>query len=109
MQKDIYEEIVALRTKGIPAALATIIARKGATPRKDSTKMLIYADGRQLGTIGGGSIEAEVCREALQILEIGKPKLLTLKRARSFAEVLWRFMLNRFCRIRHFLFLAPDM
>ena len=78
MPKDIYEEIVALRSKGIPAALATIIARKGATPRKDSTKMLIYADGRQLGTIGGGSIEAEVSREALQILETGKPKLLTL-------------------------------
>ena len=78
MPKDIYEEIVALRSKGVPAALATIIARKGATPRKDSTKMLIYADGRQLGTIGGGSIEAEVCREALQLLKIGKPKLLTL-------------------------------
>jgi xanthine dehydrogenase accessory factor len=78
MSKDIYEEIVALRSKGTPAALATIIARKGATPRKDSTKMLIYADGRQLGTIGGGSIEAEVCREAVQILETGKPKLLTL-------------------------------
>ena len=40
--------------------------------------MLIYADGRQMGTIGGGSSEAQVCREALQILETGKPKLLTL-------------------------------
>jgi len=78
MARDIYEEIVSLRSRGIPAALATIIARKGATPRKDSTKMLVYADGRQFGTIGGGSIEADVCREALQILETGKPKLLTL-------------------------------
>jgi xanthine dehydrogenase accessory factor len=78
MPNDIYEEIVALRSKGIPSVLATIIGRKGATPRKDSTKMLIYADGRQLGTIGGGSAEAEVCREAAQIFETGKPKLLTL-------------------------------
>jgi xanthine dehydrogenase accessory factor len=78
MARDIYEEIVALRARGIPAALATIIARKGATPRKDSTKMLVYAGGRQFGTIGGGSIEADVFREALQILETGKPKLLTM-------------------------------
>jgi xanthine dehydrogenase accessory factor len=78
MSKDIYEEIVALRSKGIPAALATIISRKGATPRKDSAKMLISADGSQLGTIGGGSIDADVCREAQRIMESGIPKLMEL-------------------------------
>lgn len=78
MIKDIYEEIVSLRSKGIPSVLATIVGRKGATPRKDSTKMLVYADGLQLGTIGGGLVEAEVCREALQVFETGKAKLLAL-------------------------------
>ena len=78
MIKDIYEEIVALRSKGIPAALATIIRRKGATPRKDSAKMLIYADRSQLGTIGGGSIDADVCREAQLIMESGIPKLIAV-------------------------------
>ena len=78
MSKDIYEEIVALRTKGVPAALATIIGRKGATPRKDSAKMLIYSDGSQLGTIGGGSIDADVCREAQLIIASGTPRLMEL-------------------------------
>lgn len=78
MIRDIYEEIVSLRSEGIPSVLATIVGRKGATPRKDSTKMLVYADGRQLGTIGGGYVEAQVCREALQVFETGKPKLLAL-------------------------------
>ena len=77
MSKDLYEVIVDLRSKGIRAALATIIAQKGATPRKDAAKMLIYEDGRQLGTIGGGSTEAEVCREALRMIPTGKPKLLS--------------------------------
>jgi xanthine dehydrogenase accessory factor len=77
MSKEIYEEIVDIRFRGMHAALATIIAKKGATPRKSSAKMLIYEDGRQLGTIGGGSAEAAVCREALSIMETGKPKLLT--------------------------------
>jgi xanthine dehydrogenase accessory factor len=76
MSKDLYEEIVELRSKGSHAALATVIAHKGTTPRKDSAKMLVYGDGRQLGTIGGGSMEAEVCREARQIMETGRPRLL---------------------------------
>jgi xanthine dehydrogenase accessory factor len=77
MAMDLYEEIVALRSKGLRAALATIIVSKGATPRKDSAKMLVYEDGHRSGTIGGGFTEAEVCREALIILKTGKPKLLS--------------------------------
>jgi xanthine dehydrogenase accessory factor len=77
MSKDLYEEIVELRSRGTRAALATIIAHKGATPRKDSSKMLLYEDGRQMGTIGGGSVEAEVRREAQSTMETAKSKLLT--------------------------------
>ncbi len=77
MARDLYEEIVELRSKGLRAALATIIVTKGATPRKDSSKMLVYEDGRRSGTIGGGFTEAEVCREALLTLKTGKPKLLS--------------------------------
>lgn len=77
MPKDLYEEIVEIRSKGLRAALATIIVSKGATPRKDSAKMLVYEDGRRSGTLGGGFTEAEVCREALDTLKTGKPKLLS--------------------------------
>jgi xanthine dehydrogenase accessory factor len=76
MAEEIYERIVILRSKGIRAVLATIIARKGATPRKDAAKMLIDETGGQLGTIGGGSAEAEVIREARRIIQSGSTKLL---------------------------------
>ena len=76
MSEDIYEKIAILRSKGIRAVLATIIARKGATPRKDAAKMLIDETGGQLGTIGGGFAEAEVVREAGKVLLSGCPKLL---------------------------------
>lgn len=76
MAMDIYEEIVALRSRGQSAALATIIATNGATPRKDSAKMLVYEDGKKSGTIGGGFSEADVCREALNVLKTGKSRLL---------------------------------
>ncbi len=77
MERDIYEEIVDLRKKGLRAALATIISRKGSTPRKDAAKMLVYEDGRQLGSIGGGCTEAEVCREAMVTIRSERPKLLS--------------------------------
>jgi xanthine dehydrogenase accessory factor len=77
MPIDIYKEIYELRLKGLRASVATIILSKGATPRKDSSKMLIHADGRRSGTIGGGFTENEVCREALLALTTGKPKLLS--------------------------------
>jgi xanthine dehydrogenase accessory factor len=76
MTFNIYEEIVELRRRGTRAALATIVVRKGSTPRKDSAKMLVYEDGRQMGTIGGGCTEAEVCKEALLVMRSEKPKLL---------------------------------
>jgi xanthine dehydrogenase accessory factor len=77
MAKDIYEEMASLRAKGMRGALATIIAHKGATPRKEMAKMLIRSDGYQIGTIGGGSIEAEVFREAHGIMETGTARLLS--------------------------------
>ena len=77
MFEDIYKAIVESRYQGFRTALATVIAYKGATPRKESAKMLIYEDGRQIGSIGGGTIEEEVISKALHILENGKPELMT--------------------------------
>ncbi len=76
MVEDIYEEIVRLRRQGLRAALATIILRKGSTPRKDPAKMLVYEDGLRKGSIGGGCTEAEVCREAATVIHSGKPQLM---------------------------------
>jgi xanthine dehydrogenase accessory factor len=76
MPSDIYESIVELRRRGERAVLATIVARKGSTPRRDAAKMLVCEDGRQVGTIGGGCTEAEVCREAPAIIRAERPVLL---------------------------------
>ena len=44
--------------------LATIIERKGSAPRGVGAKMLIYRDGRALGTIGGGCVEGDIITKA---------------------------------------------
>ncbi len=77
MAIDIYERIVSLRSRGIRAVLATIIARNGATPRKPAAKMLIDEAGGLIGTIGGGSVESKVIEEAQEIIRSGNPKILS--------------------------------
>ena len=62
---DIFEEIVRLRREGSKAALATVVKWLGSTPRRDNAKMLVFEDGSTMGSIGGGSTEAEVVETVL--------------------------------------------
>ncbi len=73
---DIYQEIVRIRAEGGEAALATIVSATGSTPREKGAKMLVKADGSILGTIGGGSLEAQVIKEAIKAIGEGKPRQL---------------------------------
>src|ERR671933_1895899 len=54
--------------RGEPVAMTTVVATRGSTPQKAGARMLIFADGQMLGTIGGGCIEAEVWSEATRLL-----------------------------------------
>ena len=50
-------------------ALTTVIATAGSTPGKCGYKMLVSADRREtFGTVGGGLLEAEMIREARNML-----------------------------------------
>jgi len=73
MQDDIYQEIVKLKDKGEEAALVTVISASGSTPREEGAKMLVRADGSIQGTIGGGSVELQVIKEAIEVIKKGKP------------------------------------
>ncbi|MCX5907838.1 MAG: XdhC/CoxI family protein [Deltaproteobacteria bacterium] len=73
---DIYEEIVKLKSEGQSGALVTITATQGSTPREVGAKMLVRADGTIFGTIGGGSLEGEVCRQALKAIREEKAQTL---------------------------------
>ncbi len=55
-------------------ALGIITGAKGSSPQKIGAKALFYADRRIHGTLGGGCLEAEAQRLALQALHDGKPQ-----------------------------------
>src|SRR4030081_3168719 len=46
----------------------SVVETRGSTPQKAGAAMLVFADGSQAGTIGGGCVEAEVKRRALEVL-----------------------------------------
>ena len=47
--------------------LATILRTIGSTPRKAGTTMVVHADGRTFGTIGGGRAEADIKTKAVKL------------------------------------------
>jgi len=73
---DIYQEIVRVKAEGEEAALVTVVRASGSTPREEGAKMLVKPDGSILGTIGGGSLEAQIIKEAVKVIRQGKPKSL---------------------------------
>lgn len=78
---DIYQEIVRIRAEGGEAALVNIVSATGSTPREVGTKMLVRADGSLVGSIGGGGAEAQVCRQAIEVIKTGKPQQLHISLA----------------------------
>jgi len=83
---DIYQEIVRVKAEGEEAALVTVVSATGSTPREEGAKMLVKLDGSILGTIGGGSLEAQVIEEAVKVIKQGKPKRLHRSLTASKAE-----------------------
>ena len=60
---------------GVSYAVVTIAEASGSVPRT-SGKMLVYADGHSLGTIGGGPAERRAKADALAQLEAGQNAFL---------------------------------
>ena len=52
----------------VPKAILTIIQSKGSVPRGAGAKMIVYEDGRILGSIGGGCSEAAVLTTARRLI-----------------------------------------
>ena len=54
----------------------TIVRASGSTPQRTGAKMLVFADGRTVGTIGGGCYENDALGKAREAIATGKPALV---------------------------------
>ena len=72
----IYQAIAVLQEKRESAALCTVVSSQGSTPRHVGSKMLVFPDGRFIGTVGGGDLEHRVIDEAWMAITDGQPRRL---------------------------------
>ena len=71
-----FKLIADAAAQGRSVALATVVQIAGSTPREVGSKMVVYADGRIAGTVGGGKMEALVIQEAVQAIAQGTSRLM---------------------------------
>ena len=76
MTPSIYQALHDLEKNNSSAALCTVVKSEGSTPRHVGSKMLVYPDGKFIGTVGGGELENRVIRAAMQALQDGKAQSL---------------------------------
>jgi xanthine dehydrogenase accessory factor len=78
---DLHETMVDLRRRRQPFAMATVVRAERPTSSKPGDKAIISPDGTLTGWIGGSCAHDIVVRNALESLEEGTPRFLTLSSA----------------------------
>jgi len=69
--------------QGDRGALATVIRRAGSAPQVVGARLLVYAGGSSLGTVGGGAVEREVFEACAQVLRSGRPRTVEVHLVRD--------------------------
>ncbi len=75
-ERSFLHELVAAVDTREPVVVATVVETHRAVPRHAGCKMLVHADGRCSGSVGGGEMEARVLAEAREAMADGRPRLL---------------------------------
>jgi xanthine dehydrogenase accessory factor len=73
--RDVVRQLLSALAAGRETAYCRLVETRGSTPQKAGAVMLVFADGSQAGTLGGGCVEAEVKRRAIALLAEGKSEL----------------------------------
>lgn len=74
--RSFYSQVSEIEQKGELAAICMIVQSQGSSPRHVGSKMIVYPDGRIVGSVGGGMLEGNVIQEALAALKDGKTRML---------------------------------
>jgi xanthine dehydrogenase accessory factor len=67
--QELVEQLGNCLAKSKPFAYCRLVETRGSTPQKPGATMLVFPNGDQAGTLGGGCVEADVKRQALKVLE----------------------------------------
>ena len=74
----VFQALADAAQRGEPVVLGIISGAKGSSPQKIGAKALFYSDGRIVGTLGGGCLEAEIQKRAITSLRDQQPASFNL-------------------------------
>jgi xanthine dehydrogenase accessory factor len=74
---NVWQAAAELIHRSQSGALATVARARGSTPVPAGTKMLVGPEGRLVGSVGGGCVEADVIAAAMDAQAQRRPALLT--------------------------------
>ena len=94
---DVLKTAEAWRAAGRDVALATVIETWGSAPRPVGSHLVIDREGNFEGSVSGGCVEGAVVSEAVDVIEDGRPRVLSFGVA---DETAWRVGLSCGGRIR---------
>src|SRR5476649_309306 len=86
MNREVFAAVAAALERGEAAALVTIVSTTGSTPQRVGAKMLVFGDGRIVGTIGGGCYENDAFGKAREAIANRTPQLLHYELSDDFAQ-----------------------
>ena len=73
MNQEVFAALSEALERGEEVALVTIVAATGSTPQRVGAKMLVFPDGRTVGTIGGGCYENDAFWKAREAIKARRP------------------------------------
>lgn len=74
---ELLASLVDASQSGRRVVETVLLETRGSTPQKAGARMLVFADGSQQGTLGGGCVEAEIKRAALEALHLDQPRIMS--------------------------------
>jgi xanthine dehydrogenase accessory factor len=72
--RELLVELDRSLATGRPCVHCVVVETRGSTPQKAGAAMVVFPDGGQAGTLGGGCVEAEVKQKALRGLGETSPR-----------------------------------
>lgn len=73
--REVLSQLTSALGSGRECVYCAVVETRGSTPQKPGAAMLVFPDGGQVGTLGGGCVEAEVRQRALRSMGSGQPEI----------------------------------
>lgn len=68
MRESVFTKLAELEARGEAFVLITLVSARGSSPADPGSKAVVTRDGLQIGTVGGGKVEARAIRHSQELL-----------------------------------------